>query len=330
MIISVIVPSNLFVYGTSDTQYTENVSSTVEISDIEIGDEIVEDSVTDNSINSNVAEVLNIEYTKDDVEYIVYGKELLQYDIAVQTADAEVTEVFDNLTSVEVDELSNYDVTQVDNIGCSIEDDTESLVALQDIEVYSGPSNNYKVIDNLKEEECVEVTNIQKDGFSLLYNKDSNAWVETEMIGDVSEILKHKQGTALLDIDIPDVDYEGTVVELTPEDRELCERLVQGEAGNQGYEGAALVAQAIRDAMVYKGYDSVEQVRACMGYTGSISKEPNKDVKDAVSYIFDDGGYAVRHKVLYFYSYNATKSSWHESQQFIIQYKGHRFFSSHN
>ena len=41
-----------------------------------------------------------------------------------------------------------------------------------------------------------------------------------------------------------------------------------------------------------------------------------------------EGGYAVRHKVFYFYAYKWCKSSWHETQPFVIQYGGHRFFAS--
>ncbi len=100
-----------------------------------------------------------------------------------------------------------------------------------------------------------------------------------------------------------------------------------GEAGDQGYIGAAMVAQCIKDAMIYDGYTSVAAVRKSLKYSGSISRQPNNDVKKAVAYIFDEGGYAVQHPILYFYySANGIKKGFHETQEFVVQYKDHRFF----
>lgn len=120
-----------------------------------------------------------------------------------------------------------------------------------------------------------------------------------------------------------DEGYQGRVVTLSSDDRYVLEHLVMGEAGTQGFEGAALVAQCIRDAIVYDGYKSVESVRRGLGYEGKLSTEPNQDVKDAVSYIFDQGQSAVQHRILYFYSHHG---GWHETQNFIVEYKAHRFF----
>lgn len=130
-------------------------------------------------------------------------------------------------------------------------------------------------------------------------------------------------GKFLLDIEQTDPEYKGKQLDVTGEDRELLERLVHGESGNQGFTGAALVAQAIRDAMVYDGYDSVYEVRSALGYAGRVDLEPNQDVKDAVAYVFDEGNSAVQHRILYFYSSNG---GWHETQNFIVEYKAHRFF----
>lgn len=125
---------------------------------------------------------------------------------------------------------------------------------------------------------------------------------------------------------VVDPNYTGKVVKVTGCDRDILERLVMGEAGGEGYLGACLVAQCIRDTMVEDNVSTVEQVRRAYGYTGSLSREPNSDVKKAVAFIFDQGGYAVKHKIHYFYAFKWCKSSWHETQEFIIQYGGHRFF----
>lgn len=127
----------------------------------------------------------------------------------------------------------------------------------------------------------------------------------------------------LVATDKPDPGYTGVGVIVQGQDRDTLERLVMGEAGNQGFAGAALVAQCIRDAIVFDGYKSVEEVRQSLGYSGRLVWEPNQNVKDAVAYIFDQGQSAVQHRILYFYSSNG---GWHETQNFIVQVGAHRFF----
>lgn len=136
------------------------------------------------------------------------------------------------------------------------------------------------------------------------------------------------QQNALLSIESPDLTYTGATVILSDADKEMLTHLVMGEAGNQGYEGAALVAQAIRDTMVTRGYSSVDQLRKDMKYSASLSNEPNQDVLNAVSYVFDNGGNAVQHEIIYFYAHKKVNSGFHESQEFVVEYGGHRFFDT--
>ena len=130
-------------------------------------------------------------------------------------------------------------------------------------------------------------------------------------------------GGVLLDISNADPSYSPSRVSLSSYDRAKLERLVMGEGGDLGYLGAALVAQAIRDAMNRSGTNSIDQIISQYQYFGSTSIEPNSDVKSAVSYIFDNNGAAVQHRVICFY---IGYSSWHETQTFITQVGGVRFF----
>jgi len=123
-----------------------------------------------------------------------------------------------------------------------------------------------------------------------------------------------------------DDDYEGTPVKLTKRNRELVERLVMGEAGGEGFIGAALVAQTIRDTMLYDNEFDLMKIKRKRKYSGSLKIKPNKEVLDAVEFIFDNGGYIVKHRLIYFYSYKSVKSKFHESREFVIQHGGHRFF----
>ena len=135
-----------------------------------------------------------------------------------------------------------------------------------------------------------------------------------------------KGGKYLLDIANPDKKYVGYSIELTDYDRDILERLVMGEAGGEGYIGCCLVAQAIRDTMITDGYKSVDALRRSMGYYGSVYTTPNKDALNAVKFIFDEGGAAVQHNIIYFYAPAICVSGFHESQEFVVDYNGHRFF----
>lgn len=133
-------------------------------------------------------------------------------------------------------------------------------------------------------------------------------------------------GKYLLDIASPDASYVSYSISLSDYDREILERLVMGEAGGEGFIGCCLVAQAIRDTMILDGYKSVEHLRTSMGYQASLYNTPNQDALDAVSFIFDQGGAAVQHSIVYFYAPALCTSGFHESQEFVVAHNSHRFF----
>ncbi len=133
-------------------------------------------------------------------------------------------------------------------------------------------------------------------------------------------------GKYLLNIANPDPKYKSYSVTLDAYDRDILGRLVMGEAGAEGFIGAALVAQAIRDTMIADGYPTVESVRTSCGYYADLSRTPNQDVLDAIEFIFDEGGAVVQHRLLYFYAPALCVSGWHESQEFVVEHNSHRFF----
>ena len=329
----IVIPTNMFVYGTSDTSYVDKVSSTIEVSEIQVDNQNNTRQIdTDSLISTDIADVLGIEYTEDENTSLILGDELAGYDIVILSDKSreELEETYSELNTLGEARLNDYTVVDLTtSINTDIDvDDSHELVTKEPLKSYREPSYESEVLNEYQQNIKVSVTSVERDGFILLDNGTFDEWIEKDLLCTQSEYTKSLQGSALLDIDNPDTSYNGTSVALTAEDRDLLERLVMGEAGAEGYEGAALVAQCIRDTMVYKGYESVAAVRKGCKYSGSISKEPNQDVKDAVAFIFDEGGYAVRHKVFYFYAYKWCKSSWHETQPFVIQYGGHRFFAS--
>ncbi|NLV99447.1 MAG: SH3 domain-containing protein [Clostridiaceae bacterium] len=128
----------------------------------------------------------------------------------------------------------------------------------------------------------------------------------------------------LLGIANPDPNYSGRPVVV--EDRAVLEGLIMGEFGNS-YIGAALVAQAIRDTMTLSGIYNTATIARNWGYHANVSTYVNETTKRAVAFIFDEGGSAVQHSVYYFYAAHRVNSSWHESQKFVVEYGGCRFFS---
>lgn len=155
-----------------------------------------------------------------------------------------------------------------------------------------------------------------------------------KVIEKATEVAKTKQPAAtvstnskyLLDISNPDTNYVSYSITLTEYDRDILQRLVMGEAGGEGFIGCCLVAQAIRDTMIADGYKSVEAVRTSMGYQASLYNTPNQDAIDAVNFIFDQGGAAVQHSIIYFYAPALCTSGFHESQEFVVAHNSHRFF----
>lgn len=131
----------------------------------------------------------------------------------------------------------------------------------------------------------------------------------------------------LISISNPDYAYNPQPVSLSAYDRAKLERLVMGEAGSMGFNGCALVAQAIRDAMNRSNTSSIDTIISTYQYYAPTNKEPNQDVKDAVSYIFDQNGSAVQHRILVFYT---GTSGWHETQNYITTCGNVRFFDMVN
>lgn len=139
----------------------------------------------------------------------------------------------------------------------------------------------------------------------------------------VEETVVEDQSGYLLSISKPDKNYNPKKLTLSKYDREKLERLVMGEAGSMGYTGCALVAQTIRDSMIRSNTTSIDRIISEYKYYAPTNKKPNKNVKDAVSFIFDDNGSAVKHRLLCFY---VGKSDWHETQEFVVSCGNVRFF----
>ena len=128
-----------------------------------------------------------------------------------------------------------------------------------------------------------------------------------------------------------DNNYKGTTYKLTNSERAELEKIVTGEYGGD-YEGSVLVAQCLRDSLVNGLASSPMTIKKDCGYDG-YNTNITENAKNAIKYVFDEGGSAIQHRIYVFYAPNICSSAWHESQNFIYQYNKNgcvRFFDYWN
>lgn len=113
---------------------------------------------------------------------------------------------------------------------------------------------------------------------------------------------------------------------LTEEERTIVECIVMGESGGEPYEGQMLVAQCLLNACLKDGLQPSE-VRTRYKYSG-WNENPTESVQEAVRAVFDDGEIITNEPVLFFYAPRWCNSTWHETQIFVCEVGGHRFFKA--
>lgn len=112
---------------------------------------------------------------------------------------------------------------------------------------------------------------------------------------------------------------------LSDYERWIAECVVMGESGGESYEGQVLVAQCLLNACLKENLQPSE-IRKKYKYAG-WHDNPSDSVKSAVSEVFDNGYKVTDEFILYFYAPKVCNSDWHETQRFVIEVGGHRFFA---
>jgi len=112
---------------------------------------------------------------------------------------------------------------------------------------------------------------------------------------------------------------------LTLQERQLVERCVMAEAGNESYKGQMAVAQAILDGTLRTGLDVASSIKRYR--IVSRSDIPvSESVKKAVSAVFDYGERVTPEKMDVWYAPKRVYSAWHESQNYVTTIGNHKFF----
>lgn len=114
---------------------------------------------------------------------------------------------------------------------------------------------------------------------------------------------------------------------LAEEERYIVECLVAGESKGESLEGQMAVAQCILNATI-RSEIPISEVKSEYGYQGWDSNSQNyPSVSQAVSEVFDKGNFVTEEFIIWFYNTGVGHSSFHESQNFVIEIGGHRFFA---
>lgn len=137
----------------------------------------------------------------------------------------------------------------------------------------------------------------------------------------VNEVIVENEAEEEIEKD--DIEAE-PVFYLSDYQRNVVECMVAGESIGEPYDGQLAVAQCVLNACLKDNLQPSE-VRTKYKYSG-WNTNPTDSVKKAVSAVFDEGYKVVDEKILYFYAPKYATSSWHESQHFVIEIGGHRFF----
>jgi len=140
----------------------------------------------------------------------------------------------------------------------------------------------------------------------------------TAQLQQIQQQLNHKQ-------DKTDRGGERPHYELSTTERDLVERVVMAESEDEPYEGKMLVCQCILNACRLNNKRPAEIVKQ---YAYAKRRpEPSESVKKAVTAVFDKGETVTDEAIIYFYAPALVESKFHESQRFVCEIGGHRFFA---
>ena len=179
------------------------------------------------------------------------------------------------------------------------------------------------VSDN-KNEASSSGTSARKQLYPLAPTEEATEPEAKSVIAAASADAQNDAGY-LIPIANPDYGYSTGQVILSDADRKLACQIVYGEAGGEGFEGCCLVAQCLKDSMVFLGYNSIADVQKYCRYDG-WQENYSQTAEDAVNYIFDQNKSAVAHRILFFYATNICTSEWHETQNHVLTRGNSKFF----
>ena len=128
---------------------------------------------------------------------------------------------------------------------------------------------------------------------------------------------------------IPVAETKKVCFALTSSERDLVERLVQAEAGNQSEEGMMAVAQCVLETAKAQAKNVKDVINAPKQYADPAdADEVTEDAREAVRAVFDEGETVLPSGTMFFYSTaGGFVSRWHETHlRYVTTIGDHRFF----
>ena len=113
-------------------------------------------------------------------------------------------------------------------------------------------------------------------------------------------------------------------LDLSPSERSEVASVVYAEAGGEDETAMQMIAQCILRGCEREGMEPSELFKAYRYATWR--PEPSEAAYAAVDAVFEDGARPIEGEPLYFYAADLVDSEWHEKQEFMIEYRGIRFF----
>ena len=178
---------------------------------------------------------------------------------------------------------------------------------------------------------------------------NSNSKLQVDTLDKIEPLIKNNTSNLVQEIEIGSLQPIETQTPkptapeyfyyLSDYERWLVESIVTGEAGIEPYNGKVAVANCILNACLlenkrpeqiqkmyrYAGWKSIEKFESeCMATYGNTKFAD--EVRQSVRQVFDNGE-ILSNEILWFCS---GYSAWHESQKFVVEIGGHRFFGSWN
>lgn len=159
------------------------------------------------------------------------------------------------------------------------------------------------------------------------YAIDDNIIADTVALKPIAEEKNQNTGAPIIELPEQVIEAEKPTAyySLTNEERSLVESVVMAEAGGEDYDGQRLVAQCILNACILEE-KRPDEIVVDYQYTKN-RPEPSESVKQAVAAVFDNYDVVTEENILVFYAPRWCTSEWHESQQFVLEHGGHRFFT---
>lgn len=192
-----------------------------------------------------------------------------------------------------------------------------------------------KRINELEEEERLRLLQEQHNYNQLensIYKIEENGAVWIVAIDSIMPVCQNQIDTNMA-IKIENEKRASAYFYLTDYERTVVEYIVAGEAGYESYEGKWAVAQCILNGCLRNGAQPSE-VKTAYKYSGwktnlkSESPEDWAEVQEVVSRVFDYGEMCVDDFILWFYAPKYSSGGWHNTQRFVTQIGGHRFYST--